>query len=185
MRPTEELMAEHRAIAEMLEVLGAVAQRLEAGAQVEAAHLELVADFIRVFADKCHHGKEEELLFPAVTAGDPAAARLVSILLAEHALGRRHVADMTGGFAGYRRRERAAALGIAASARAYASLLTRHIAKEDRRFFPLADAVLTPARQQELQEAFARLERERIGPGKHEEMHGTLRRLAGVYLREA
>lgn len=62
MRPTEELVNEHNAIKRMLRVLEAVAAKLDAGTEVDPDDLEQMVDFIRGFADRCHHGKEEDLL---------------------------------------------------------------------------------------------------------------------------
>lgn len=72
MRPTEELVTEHNAIKRMLDILERVSRRLEIGETVDAEHLERIVDFIRGFADRCHHGKEEDLLFPEMEeAGIP------------------------------------------------------------------------------------------------------------------
>ncbi len=72
MTPTEQLKEEHQGIQLMLSILEKVCQRLESGGKVETGHLEKVLEFIQVFADKCHHGKEEDLLFPEMEkAGIP------------------------------------------------------------------------------------------------------------------
>ncbi|MBC7261847.1 MAG: hypothetical protein H5T63_07510, partial [Chloroflexi bacterium] len=60
MRATEQLMEEHRAIEKMLDILVSVCQNIEAVQAVDAEHLERILEFIRVFADQCHHGKEED-----------------------------------------------------------------------------------------------------------------------------
>lgn len=61
-------------------------------------------------------------------------------------------------------------------------MLAEHIDKEDKILYPLADEVLTPAKQQELVTAFEKLEIDQIGVGKHEEFHKLLERLEEVYL---
>ena len=66
MKPTEELKAEHKGILRMLRILDAVCERLDRGQEVDPKDLDDIVEFIRVFADKCHHGKEEDLLFPAM-----------------------------------------------------------------------------------------------------------------------
>ncbi len=72
MKPTEQLKEDDELIKTMLKVLEAICSRLENTKDLPREHLDNVIEFIKVFADKCHHGKEEELLFPAMEeAGIP------------------------------------------------------------------------------------------------------------------
>jgi hemerythrin-like domain-containing protein len=64
----------------------------------------------------------------------------------------------------------------------YVALLTQHIEKENNVLFAMADAKLDTAKDNELFEAFEQLEKERIGPGKHEAFHALLNRLEHEYL---
>ncbi len=68
MKPTDELKEEHRAIKLALGVIAAMARRLDAGEDIPADHMTRLVDFIRDFADRCHHGKEEDLLFAEMAA---------------------------------------------------------------------------------------------------------------------
>lgn len=72
MKPTDILEEEHRAIKRMLKVAEAVSGQLESDGKIPLEDLERIVDFIRGFADRCHHGKEEDLLFKEmITAGIP------------------------------------------------------------------------------------------------------------------
>jgi len=72
MNYTEQLKEEHKGIILMLRVLEQMCDRLDAGEPVDLDHLERSVEFLKVFADTCHHAKEEELLFPAMEqAGIP------------------------------------------------------------------------------------------------------------------
>jgi hemerythrin-like domain-containing protein len=167
----------------MLRVLDQDAKRLEAGTRVDTADLEAIVDFIRGFADRCHHGKEEDLLFVAMEeAGIPRQGGPIAVMLHEHTLGRDYVRGMAEAIAPYRAGEAGSAARIAENARGYAALLTQHIYKEDNILYPMADRVLSAAKQAELLEGFERVERERVGPGKHEEYHALLDRLEATYL---
>ncbi len=186
MRPTEELEAEHRGIERMLAIMDAIRPRLEAGEAVETEHLDQILEFIRVFADRCHHAKEEDLLFVAMReAGVPSECGPIAVMLADHEVGRRHVRGMAEGLAAYRRGEEGAARHIAEHARGYAELLREHIAKEDRVLYPLADRILTQGQQHALEEGFERIERDVVGEGRHEAFHALLDELEGVYLERA
>ena len=63
MKATELLMKEHEAIKDSLVVLNKICDKLQSGEQVDSSHLDQIVEFIRNFADKCHHGKEEDILF--------------------------------------------------------------------------------------------------------------------------
>lgn len=183
MKPTEQLIEEHVAVKQMLKVMDKVSQKLEAGERVDARHLESIIDFIQVFVDKCHHGKEEGLLFPAmVKAGIPKEGGPIGVMLTEHDPGRRHVQEMVSGIDGYKNDNKAAASIIAQNARGYIQLLEQHIYKEDNILYPMADKTLTLDKQSQLLEDFEKLERKVIGVGKHEELHNTLSFLQSEYL---
>ena len=72
MKAIQQLKDEHEGIKIMLSILGQVRQQLEATGNLSKEHFVGILEFLKVFVDKCHHAKEEELLFPAlVTAGVP------------------------------------------------------------------------------------------------------------------
>ena len=98
MKPTEELTKEHDAINVMLNIMDRISEKLENGEHVDAEHLEQILEFLRVFADKCHHGKEEDLLFPAmIDAGIPKEGGPIAVMLREHEIGRTHIRNMEEG----------------------------------------------------------------------------------------
>jgi hemerythrin-like domain-containing protein len=183
MKPTEELSQEHQAILEMIRILGLMADRLDAGTPVDPDDLERSVEFIRVFADRCHHGKEEGHLFPEMEkAGIARDHGPIGVMLTEHTSGRRLVGDMAGAVPGIRQTgDPQAAEAFAMAARGYGVLLTQHINKEDHILFPMADARLSPDQQRRLEAAFAEVERTVIGEGRHEEFHRLLGRLGKAY----
>jgi hemerythrin-like domain-containing protein len=100
--------------------------------------------FIRraLAADKCHHGKEELILFPALLATKAADAKAtVDELLKEHEVGRAAVRQMSDGIAGWEKPE--ARRLFAAAAHDYVDLLRRHIAKETEGLLPLSERLLS------------------------------------------
>ncbi|MGC8837510.1 MAG: hemerythrin domain-containing protein [Anaerolineae bacterium] len=182
MRPTEQLMEEHRAIQTMLGILSGACRRLEAGEAVDPDDLEQMLEFIQVFADRCHHGKEEDLLFKAMEeAGVPREGGPIGVMLLEHDQGRQFVRGMREALALYRSGHPRARSAFVHNARSYVTLLSQHIYKEDNILYPIADMHLTEEQQQRLLEGFARVEEERIGPGRHKEFHRLLERLERAY----
>jgi hemerythrin-like domain-containing protein len=182
MRPTAELSQEHQDILAMIGILAKMAVRLEAGTPVDAKDLEAAVDFIRVFADKCHHAKEEGHLFPEMErAGIPRGRGPIAVMLAEHEEGRKHVAAMARALRGAGKGHKKAMAAFAAAAQGYGELLTQHIFKEDNILYPMADNKLSPDQQASLEECFAEVEKNIVGEGKHEEFHRLLERLGAAY----
>jgi hemerythrin-like domain-containing protein len=64
MSATQQLKDEHEGILLMLRVLDRIAAKIDAKEDVDPHHLERIVEFLQIFADRCHHGKEEDLLFP-------------------------------------------------------------------------------------------------------------------------
>jgi len=175
MTATEELMTEHRAIERMLAVLEAAAGRLEAGEPVRPEVFREAVEFVRNFADRCHHGKEEDNLFPRLEElGVPREGGPLGVMLFEHDEGRAYIGAIAGAVDAYERGDEAAAVTIARNARGYVALLRGHIDKEERVLFPMADQVLSADDQRTLAEGFERIETEVMGAGVHERYHQML-----------
>jgi hemerythrin-like domain-containing protein len=162
MKPTEILMQEHRNIERLLNVLEVAVNHLEQGITVPADVFSRTIEFARVFADQCHHGKEEDTLFPAMEKHDvPADAPPISIMLGDHTEGRAYVRAMSEAVADYD--NPASKKKLAANARDYIALLREHIVKEDDVLFPMADMLLSDSEQRALQRQFAELDAARVG----------------------
>jgi hemerythrin-like domain-containing protein len=183
MKPTEQLKEEHKAIKLVLKILEKFCEKLESKGKVNPEHLKQTLEFIKGFADKCHHAKEEELLFPAMEeAGIPKQGGPIGVMLLEHTMGRDYVKGMSEAGEKYGAGDQKVSSQIIESARNYIALLTQHIEKEDNILFPMADMSLSKERQENLSKEFESLERERIGIGKHKEFHRLLHNLKSVYL---
>lgn len=185
MTATEDLRAEHEGVLNMLRIMQAVIQRLRAGQAVPREHLDGILDFLKIFADKCHHGKEEDILFPAMeAAGASRDSGPIGVMLREHTLGRGHIRSMGAALESYGPDgwPDNGAEAFAAAAQAYVDLLAQHIAKENTVLFVMAERILGPDTLTRMHAAFERLERERIGPGRHEAFHRLLDELSALYL---
>lgn len=128
--PTDVLRSEHEVILRALALLEGAAAR-PAGAEPPDDWWERAGDWLRWFADRSHHAKEERSLFPAlIKAGLSSPGGPVDVLLEEHADARALVRAMRG------------APAAARAARRYVALLRRLIDKENGVLFPLAEALL-------------------------------------------
>lgn len=183
MTPTDQLKEEHEGILLMLKILGEVCSRLAARQKVDPNHPGRIVEFFRVFADKCHHGKEEGLLFPEMEkAGVPKERGPIGVMLAEHDQGRGYVRAMGEAAVRLKKGDPGGAEEFVENARNYITLLAQHIEKENSILFPMGEKVIPQEKQQALVKAFERLEREQIGEGTHEEFHQLLHQLKEIYL---
>jgi len=168
MKATETLMSEHRVIERVIQALEIAASHLEQGGSVRPGFFVDAADFIKGFADGCHHKKEEGVLFKALEeAGLPADEGPVGVMLFEHEEGRAFTRAMREA-ALKMAQDPSAREAVIENARGYASLLRGHILKEDRILFPMAEGLIPFGRQERVAEDFLRVEHEETGEGVHE-----------------
>ncbi|MDP2209596.1 MAG: hemerythrin domain-containing protein [Bacteroidota bacterium] len=183
MKATEQLMQEHQGIMLMLNIMSKVVDKVEKVQELNIVHQEKIIEFLKVFADKCHHGKEEDILFPVLESkGVPRENGPIGVMLFEHKVGRGFIKEMIEAFEQFKTGDKNALSKISNSMRSYINLLTGHIHKENNILFPMGDRVLSDQLQTELYEKFEKLEEEKIGLGKHEEFHRMLKELKDIYL---
>ena len=166
--PTQILKDEHTLILQALDSLEKKLDLIERGAAPDPAYIQKAVEFLRTFADRCHHGKEEDLLFKRmVSRGFPLHGGPIAVMLSEHEAGRAFIRGLAEGAAKVGS-DPAAARQIVENGRGYIQLLRAHIHKENNILFPMADNVLSPEDQAELARAFERFETEETGAGVHE-----------------
>jgi Uncharacterized conserved protein len=183
MKATQQLKDEHEGIKLMLKIMEKISKAIELGKELNVEHFGNVIGFLKGFVDKCHHGKEEDILFPALEEhGIPKEGGPIAVMLNEHQMGRELVKSLSKAFEELKAGNKAATKGIVEASTGYVQLLRNHIEKENNVLFMMADKVLDENEQSEIFEAFERLEVEKIGAGKHEEYHKLLKELKGVYL---
>jgi hemerythrin-like domain-containing protein len=184
MKPIEDLKMEHEAVKITLRILDCICMEAEkSGELANPEHSEQLIEFFTTFVDRCHHGKEEELLFPALEdVGVSRENGPIGVMLKEHQQGRDAVAKMKDALVRYRAGDRKAAGDFVHHARAYTALLDQHIDKENNVLFVLADNNLSKEKQMALWEGFETIETQKIGPGKHEAFHKMIESLERIYL---
>jgi hemerythrin-like domain-containing protein len=170
---TTALVHEHNLIKRMLTLLEQNAPRTAEGSYHDYRFYLDGVDFIRNYADRFHHAKEEDVLFAALIAnGMPREHSPVAAMLMEHEQGRAFVRAMeeaaTAALAGKPGQERL----IAANALAYAALLREHIAKEDEILYPLAERVIPAEARGGILAGYARAEQS--APSGFEEHYDAL-----------
>lgn len=171
-----QLRDEHRGVKLMLDVMERVAGKLASGERVDPEHLDQVLEFLQVFVGRCHHAKEEEILFPELNEKAE-----IEGLLKDHHLGHSFIENLALEIAQYKINNQSAPTEIAKTGLSYVELMRGHIEREEL-LFNVAEEEIGPEKDKEIFEEFEGIEKERIGLGKHEEFHMILEELKRVYL---
>ena len=152
---TSVLREEHRLILGVTEVLERLLDRHGEGEPLDLDAVERCAMFFRLFADACHHGKEEDLLFTELEGhGLSRSAGPLAVMLYEHRQGREWVAGMVEALVGAREEDNDALSRLIVSGRGYIDLIRAHILKEDHVLFDMADSMVTGPACERLCEAY-------------------------------
>lgn len=159
MKPTELLMEEHRVIEQVIGCIEKMAAIAATAGTIDAERSRQAIEFIRHFADHCHHAKEEDQLFALMQQrGFSLEQGPLAVMLDEHETGRYHVKNIDAAVDEYVPGDDRAAQKFAAHAHAYAELLKAHIIKEDFILYPMADEVFSDEDQNDLLAAFDQVE---------------------------
>lgn len=139
----EMLVDEHRVILMLVEGLETVALAIRNDKPFDAALLSEAVEFMREYADRFHHAKEEDLLFPSLVAhGVPLHGCPIDALLHEHQRGRDLVSALAKGVEDYAHRDPGAGQTIAKVIDSMVELYSNHIWKEDMMVFPMVERLL-------------------------------------------
>jgi hemerythrin-like domain-containing protein len=175
-----ELRHDHRVIQRVVAGMSAVADLLNSGKQVDASVLSDLVQFLRVFADQCHHEKEEQHLFPLLaTKANVSIRRELESLEREHRSAKQLVGQLAKVAAVYGHNPAAVRYRIIDLLQQLVDLYPAHIWKEDFLLFPLAQQNLSQTEQEGLKEKFGDVERE-VGEDVHAGFEMLARKLEAV-----
>lgn len=176
--PSQELMNEHDSILIGLNILEKMTSQVQEGKSVEINDIAEMLDFLKLFADKCHHGKEEDILFPAMEkAGIPNERGPIGQMLIEHTEGRKYIKEMGESIEEGSLKESA----FIQAATNYINLLRAHIKKENMVLFPMGDKMLPIDEQKEIAVKFQEWEENVLGVERLAKMHELLDNLKNKY----
>ncbi|HET8666644.1 MAG TPA: hemerythrin domain-containing protein [Terriglobales bacterium] len=180
LKPTEVLEREHHFIQQVVASLLLLAEELEKGAPVPPETLTDTLEFLRTFADRCHHGKEETYLFPLLEQkGVPPQGCPLGVLKKEHDSGRSLVAQLVA-VSGKYANDDSKRQSLRTTLLSLAELYGGHIWKENYLLFPMTNKLLSSEEQDQLAKQFEDVESS-IGPDvqrRFEELAGKLQRRA-------
>jgi hemerythrin-like domain-containing protein len=172
------LTHEHKMIMKVVKALGIMSNELVHGSPIAIEQLRQIVQFMREFADKCHHAKEEDILFPELAKhGVPETGCPLAALRLEHLHARELVTQLSKRTDAYHRREPGAANALMAVIGDIGTLYSSHIWKEENMVFPLVDRLFPPADIERLAQRFEQAEKE-LGQD-HDALERFAQNLAG------
>ena len=158
------LMIEHRLIERMLAVIRHTMAGIKKTGETDPLLIDRFVDFIKTYADRTHHGKEEDILFRDLADRQLSGAdrNLMDELIDEHIFGRRVTASLVAANSRYRKSDAGALADITACLQTLADFYPKHIKKEDTVFFPAARGYFTEAEDQAMLAEFQEFDRRMI-----------------------
>jgi hemerythrin-like domain-containing protein len=137
MLPIGPMMIEHRLIERMIKVMRHELFQAEAQQKIDPRFIETATDFIRAYADQCHHGKEEDILFRELKKKKiaPEHHTIMEELVEEHKRGRQVTGRLVEANSRYMKGDEGALAEILEGIRTLIGFYPKHIEKEDKNFF--------------------------------------------------
>ncbi len=156
MLPIEALMNEHRLIERMIPLIRKELLETEETAAVDSKFVEIIVDFIRIYADRCHHGKEEGILFRELS-NKPLSnehAAMMKGLIEEHVYARKTTSNLEKANLRYANGDVEARGDVGKFLNDLAEFYTKHIEKEDKQFFYPSMEYFSPREQKMMLQEF-------------------------------
>ena len=159
MEATRCLRDEHQGILRVLDCLEVALVESRDSGKIAREVYAPFTDFFRGFADKCHHCKEEDRLFPCLEKnGIPREGGPIGVMLYEHEQGRTHIRAIAEHLDAANEGDKAAIDTILEHGSDYLNMLRAHIDKEDHCLFPMADNAVHGDDLTALKEAYSEAE---------------------------
>jgi len=137
MMPIAPLMIEHRLIERMIDVMKEELLLIEKEKKIDPEFIEMAVDFIRTYADRCHHGKEEDTLFRDLGGKKltDEHRRMMEELVEEHRWARKVTGRLVEANTRYVQGNKEALSAITDCVKSLVEFYPKHIEKEDKHFF--------------------------------------------------
>ncbi len=135
--PVGPLMKEHRLIERMIRIMTAEIENIKKEDKFFPSFIDIAVDFIRTYADRCHHGKEEDILFSDLAKKNISAEhkKIMDELIKEHVMGRNNVKKLIEAKDKYVKGDKKALNDIILNMEILIKFYPKHIEKEDKHFF--------------------------------------------------
>ncbi len=183
MSAIETLVDEHRLISRMVNVLTVLRKSLEKGEDADVNVLMDVVDFFRVFADQCHHAKEEDALFPSLERhAISIQGCTIESLKSDHKQARALMVTLAEGIRNYKSGDSTVRDDISATMGSAINLYKDHIWRENILLFPTSEKLLQESELNDIEKSYGVIETT-LGidfRAKYERLVGALEKAADI-----
>jgi len=150
---TQVLSDEHQTILKVIDAALKECSEIEKGKALKVEFFQKIIDFIKNYADKFHHAKEEDILFTAMLENvGNMHCNPIPVMLHEHDEGREFVKGMEQGISENDTNK------LIKNARGYCALLQNHIYKEDNVLYPMAEEALSDEQKEIVNQKYKEVE---------------------------
>ena len=164
MQARGSLVVEHRLIERMISIPRDTLDEIESARNMNLLFVDTAIDFIRVYAGRTHHGKEEGILFRALKVRNlsPEDQRVMDELIEEHVFGRQTTQALVEANTRYRGGDESTLKESISRLKTIVQFYPKHIEKEDRAFSPASRAYFTDEEDQAMLREFWEFDRRMI-----------------------
>jgi len=157
-------MIEHRLIERMISLIKDALVQIETTHKADPFFVDTAVDFLRLYADRTHHGKEEDIVFRDLSKRPLSAqeGRIMKELIEEHIFGRQTTKALAQANTRYRNGDESALADIASRLQTLVEFYPKHIEKEDNIFFPASGSYFTDEEDQAMLAEFWEFDRKMI-----------------------
>ncbi len=157
-------MIEHRLIEKMLKAIQNQLSIIAEQNRVDPIFIDTVVDFVKIYADRTHHGKEEDILFRDLSTKrlTPEDKKIMAELIEEHKFGRQVTFDLVKAGKDYRNGRLEALQTIVEKLSLLKEFYPKHIIKEDKIFFPNTEQYFSQEEQEKMLDEFREFDRKMI-----------------------
>jgi hemerythrin-like domain-containing protein len=184
MNAIELMVHEHKYIKRMLSVARAMSIKVLNNEEVANEDFYKVIDFVRNYADKHHHAKEENILFKKMgdELGEKIAKGPIAGMFVEHDLGRLYMSNLESALEKYKNGDKDSRVDIIANTICYTDLLHRHIDKEDTAIYTFAQRALSKEAMEDVEKSCADVESSATEHGTQDKYIKLVEELENKYL---
>jgi hemerythrin-like domain-containing protein len=173
---TDELRNDHKTVKKLRDIVNQCSSQIYSGKKIPVEDIRDILVVVEEFVGNCHHGKEECSYFPKTCEVDSSNVKETDALKIEHELGRRIGKFIERSLSEYLADNRTEP--VARFLKAYRDFLDSHLSREEK-FFENIDKTIDSEKfdDKHIVEQFEKIEEERIGHGRHEELQNIVLRL--------
>jgi len=181
MKAIEILVKEHDSILKVIEITQKMLNTNDPS-KVNLNHIDSIIDFIKNFADKYHHLKEEDVLFMEMEKhGMPREGGPIDVMLHEHDEGRKYIKQAVEAIEQLKAGNTTAFQAIKDNLLNYCTLLTNHIYKENNILYPMAERLLPAGIQSAMSVDFEQANATTNGNEYHDKYLKLVDELSKIY----